>query len=55
MEMMRERRRRDIQRLDPGVRRLVNPHGYHVSLSERLWDLKQELINSVQGGKAPSL
>jgi hypothetical protein len=22
----------------------VNPHVYHVSLSERLWDLKQRLI-----------
>jgi nicotinate phosphoribosyltransferase len=47
IEEMRERRRRDIQRLDPGVRRLVNPHRYHVSLSGRLWDLKQELISSV--------
>jgi nicotinate phosphoribosyltransferase len=47
IEEMRERRRRDIQRLDPGVRRLVNPHRYHVSLSGRLWDLKQELIGSV--------
>jgi nicotinate phosphoribosyltransferase len=47
IEQMRERRRRDIQRLDPGVRRLVNPHRYHVSLSGRLWDLKQELISSL--------
>ncbi|HYF65387.1 MAG TPA: nicotinate phosphoribosyltransferase, partial [Herpetosiphonaceae bacterium] len=46
---MRERRVRDIARLDPGVTRLVNPHIYHVSLSERLWTLKQELIQKMKG------
>jgi nicotinate phosphoribosyltransferase len=35
-----------VERLDAGVRRLVNPHIYHVSLTERLWQLKQELIAS---------
>jgi nicotinate phosphoribosyltransferase len=33
-----------MERLDPGVRRLLNPHIYHVSLTERLWDVKQHLI-----------
>jgi len=28
------------------VRRLVNPHIYHVSLTQALWDLKQSLIDS---------
>jgi nicotinate phosphoribosyltransferase len=46
IEDMRDRRRRDIERLDPGVKRLINPHIYHVSLTERLWELKQELIAS---------
>lgn len=46
IEEMRERRVADIQRLDPGVKRLINPHIYHVSLTEHLWDLKQELIAS---------
>ena len=46
LEEMRQRRQADIKRLDPGVTRLVNPHVYHVSLTERLWDLKQELITS---------
>ena len=40
----RERRTRDLDRLDPGVRRLVNPHEYHVSLSRPLADLKRSLI-----------
>ncbi len=31
---------------DAGVRRLLNPHIYHVSLTERLWALKQTLIGS---------
>jgi nicotinate phosphoribosyltransferase len=44
---MRERRIADVERLDTGVRRLINPHVYHVSLTERLWDLKQSLIASV--------
>lgn len=48
IEGMRQTRRVDVKRLDPGVRRLVNPHMYHVSLSERLWDLKQELIRSAR-------
>ncbi len=40
---MRKIRQADINALDPGVRRLMNPHIYHVSLSQKLWDLKQEL------------
>jgi nicotinate phosphoribosyltransferase len=44
---IRQRREADVGRLDPGVRRLVNPHIYHVSLTQRLWDLKQALIETV--------
>ncbi|GIK72372.1 MAG: nicotinate phosphoribosyltransferase [Chloroflexota bacterium] len=44
LEELRRRRHADVEALDPGVRRLVNPHIYHVSLSEDLWELKQELI-----------
>jgi nicotinate phosphoribosyltransferase len=46
IEDMRHRREQDIDRLDPGVKRLVNPHIYHVSLTEDLWKLKQSLIAS---------
>jgi nicotinate phosphoribosyltransferase len=46
IEEMRERRKADVNRLDLGVRRLLNPHIYHISLTQRLWDLKQELIES---------
>lgn len=44
LEVLRERRAADESRLDPGVLRLLNPHIYHVSLSEDLWRLKQELL-----------
>jgi nicotinate phosphoribosyltransferase len=49
IEEMRERREADLDALDPGVRRLINPHTYHVSLTEKLWNLKQELIRSASG------
>lgn len=49
LEEIRTQRAADVERLDPGIRRLVNPHIYHVSLSERLWDLKQELIAEARG------
>ncbi len=45
---MRRLRLADVRCLDPGVRRLMNPHIYHVSLTQRLWDLKQELIDSAR-------
>jgi nicotinate phosphoribosyltransferase len=49
IEAMRERRTADMERLDPGVRRLVNPHIYHVSVTERLKQLQQDLVASATG------
>ncbi len=46
LESIRRQRIADVERLDPGVRRLINPHIYHVSLTEKLWNLKQNLIRS---------
>lgn len=46
LEEIRRRRQADIARLDPGVRRIMNPHIYHVSLTQRLYTLKQKLIKS---------
>lgn len=44
----------DLERLDIGVRRLLRPHIYHVSLTAKLWQLKQSLIASIKtnGGVA---
>jgi nicotinate phosphoribosyltransferase len=50
---IRRNRQIDVERLDPGVKRLMNPHTYHVSLTKRLWDLKQELIQSAKKMKGP--
>jgi nicotinate phosphoribosyltransferase len=47
LETLRKRRRADLDRLDPGVRRLVNPHIYHVSLTKRMKDLQLELIEKL--------
>jgi nicotinate phosphoribosyltransferase len=45
---IRDTREKDINALDPGVRRIMNPHTYHVSLSKKLWDLKQSLIKNAR-------
>jgi len=39
-----ERRARDVDVLDAGVRRLVNPHTYHVSVSPALWQRQQDAV-----------
>ncbi len=44
IEEMRRRRLDDLERLDPGVRRLVNPHIYHVSLTESMKRLQEDLV-----------
>jgi nicotinate phosphoribosyltransferase len=47
LDELRERRRRDLERLDPGVRRLVNPHIYHVSLTRRVKELQSRLVGEL--------
>jgi nicotinate phosphoribosyltransferase len=44
---IRQKREKDLDCLDPGVKRLIYPHNYHVSLSKKLWELKQNLIHSL--------
>lgn len=51
LDAIREVRRRDMLDLYPGVTRLMNPHHYHVSLTEKLWQLKQSLIQEYMDGK----
>jgi nicotinate phosphoribosyltransferase len=50
LEELRQRRRDDLVRLDPGVRRLVNPHIYHVSVTPRLKALKTRLVAEALDG-----
>ena len=44
LEVLRRRRSDDLARLDVGVRRLVNPHRYHVSVSDAVHALQHELV-----------
>lgn len=50
LDEMRARAQADLERLDAGVRRLLNPHVYHVSLTPALWQLKQDLIARFKAG-----
>lgn len=53
LDDLRARCRADVERLDPGVRRLLNPHIYHVSLTPALWELKHELVQRARGTVKP--
>jgi len=46
LDEIRRVRDADLERLNPGVKRLIHPHIYHVSLSKDLWALKKELLAS---------
>ena len=48
IEQMRVARDADLERLDSGVQRIVNPHIYHVSLTEQLWTLKQDMMKKMR-------
>ncbi len=47
IEELRKRRDADLESLHSGVRRLINPHIYHVSLSSELKSLKETLIRAM--------
>jgi nicotinic acid phosphoribosyltransferase len=38
-------RQENLDRLQSGIKRLIQAHFYHVSLTERLWQLKQSLVD----------
>lgn len=47
IEEIRKVRKSDLDNLDSGVKRLIYPHLYHVSISQKMWDLKEELISKI--------
>lgn len=49
IDMLRQQRINDVNCLHSGVRRIMNPHVYHVSLTDSLWEMKQSLIDKVTG------
>ena len=50
LEAARATRASDLERLDPGVRRLVNPHTYHVSLTDGVKALQDALVARALSG-----
>jgi nicotinate phosphoribosyltransferase len=44
LETLRKRRLSDLDRLDVGVRRLINPHRYHVSVTGQVKDIQNDLV-----------
>jgi len=48
VDEIRKLRQTDIEKLDTGVKRLINPHNYHVSITQKLWYQKQALIRSIK-------
>jgi nicotinate phosphoribosyltransferase len=53
LDAARKRRDDDVDRLDPGVRRLVNPHVYHVSITEQLAATKADQIERFRAAPEP--
>lgn len=49
LDEMRRRREADLARLDIGVRRLVNPHRYHVSVTDSVKALQRDLTQRSLG------
>lgn len=45
LEVIRSLRQREVNSLWTETKRISNPHRYYVDYSEKLWTLKQELIN----------
>jgi len=52
LDQIRDVRKQDMEKLYPGVKRIMNPHEYHVSLSRKLWNLKQDLVHDFINGTA---
>lgn len=49
LEESRQHTKNDLSTIWNEVKRLENPHGYYVDLSQALWELKQSLINQYMG------
>ncbi|OEF99754.1 nicotinate phosphoribosyltransferase [Vulcanibacillus modesticaldus] len=45
LEEIRKRAKKELSTISEEIKRINNPHVYHVDLSQKLWDLKHELIN----------
>lgn len=48
LKEIQEYARTEKGRFSQEIRRLINPHGYHVDLSKKLWELKQSLLTEAR-------
>jgi nicotinate phosphoribosyltransferase len=53
LENIRSRVEAQLKLFSSEILRPVNPHEYHVDLSQRLWDLKQRLLHAQRPAGAP--
>ena len=51
LKSIRQKRQDDLDTLYPGVKRIMNPHHYHVSLTHDLRKLKNDLMREYKNGK----
>lgn len=51
LEKIRNARDYDLEKLHDGVKRIINPHYYHVSVSEKLIMLRQQLTSKIKKQK----
>lgn len=47
LQEIRTLREKDLSLLDFGVKRLINPHYYQVSISKNIWEMKQKLLKQM--------
>ncbi len=48
---IRQRVEKGLKQFSSEILRHVKPHGYHVDLSQKLWDLKQDLLHQWRPSK----
>ncbi len=48
LEQIRERMMQQLTAIPREIKRPINPHAYHVDLSQKLWDLKQKLLLEIR-------
>ena len=51
LQEIREHHAREIEGMWEEVRRFTNPHNYYVDLSQKLWDIKHEMLRESRGAK----
>lgn len=51
LEQIREHHKKEIEGMWEEVKRFTNPHNYYVDLSQKLWDIKNELLTRSRKAK----